>query len=137
MRLYNVYGNLVYKNVTKYKIDWDGKCRSKCQFAVKQFLKNYWQTHLTYEEFPVYGTLLKCDLLNFTKKIAVETQGRQHDSYVEHFMKSRSGYLSAIKRDVKKAQWLEKNGFQIVEIYEDEVKNLSKQFFLEKFDIKL
>nr|ADD96442.1 hypothetical protein [uncultured organism MedDCM-OCT-S09-C426] len=39
MRLYNVYGKSVTKNVTKYLIDWDGKSRSKLQFNVKQFLK--------------------------------------------------------------------------------------------------
>ena len=40
MRLYNIYGKSVTKNVTKYLIDWDGKSRSKLQFNVKQFFKD-------------------------------------------------------------------------------------------------
>jgi len=45
--------------------------------------------------------------------------------------------LRGIKNDFKKLQWLEKNNFKVVEIMEDEVKNLSRSFFREKFDIVL
>ena len=41
MRLYNVYGKLVNKNVIKYKVDWDKPCRSKIQFNFKSFFKDY------------------------------------------------------------------------------------------------
>ena len=39
MRLYNIYGKLVNKNVVKYKVDWDNPCRSKIQFNLKSFFK--------------------------------------------------------------------------------------------------
>ena len=68
MRLYNIYGKLQKKNVRSYLIDWDGKSRSKIQFSVKQFLKTFWKTQMVYEEFPVYGTKMKVDILNATKK---------------------------------------------------------------------
>jgi hypothetical protein len=37
MRLLNVNGKLINKNVKKYLINWEGKSRSKLQFQFKQF----------------------------------------------------------------------------------------------------
>ena len=62
MRLYNIYGKLVYKNVRSKKIDWSGKSRSKLQKSVKDFLSDYWGNHIVYEEFPVYGTRMAVDI---------------------------------------------------------------------------
>lgn len=126
------------KSVNRFRIDWDGKCRSKIQFKVKQFLKPYWLSHIVYEEFPVYGSLLKVDILNATLKVAVEVQGKQHGEFNPFFHNdSRVEYLKSIKRDYAKSEWLKKNEFQLVEIFEDEVDNLSKKFFEEKFDLSL
>ena len=55
MKLFNVNGKLVGKDVVKYRINWNKKCRSKIQFKVKQFLLPYWRNHICFEEFPVYG----------------------------------------------------------------------------------
>ena len=138
MRLFNIYGRQQYKNVEKYRVDWDAKCRSKIQFKVKTFLRQYWENHIVYEEFPVYGTRLKVDLLNASNKIAIEVQGKQHEQFNKHFhSNSRLKYLQSIKRDVKKSQWLEKNEFTVVEIMQDEVPGLDENFFLEKYNITL
>ena len=134
MRLYNVNGNLQKKNVSKYLIDWDKKSRSKIQFKVKKFLEPFWKGHIVYEEFPVYGSRMTVDILNATKKLAVEVQGKQHGEFNKFFHdNSRLKYLEGIKRDIKKAEWLENNGFILLEIEENEVDSLSLEFFLEKF----
>jgi hypothetical protein len=136
MRLLNINGTLVNKNVRKYSIDWEGKSRSKLQFKFKQFFYPYWKNHIVYEEFPVYGSMLKVDLLNATKKIAVEIQGNQHESFNKFFHdNSRLKYLQSIKRDVKKVKWLETNGFKFLELYEDDLKKLSPQYIEEKCGI--
>jgi hypothetical protein len=136
MRLLNINGTLVNKNVRKYSINWEGKSRSKLQFKFKQFFYPYWKNHIVYEEFPVYGSMLKVDLLNATKKIAVEIQGNQHESFNKFFHdNSRLKYLQSIKRDVKKVKWLETNGFKFLELYEDDLKNLSPQYIEEKCGI--
>jgi len=133
MRLLNINGKLVNKNVRNYEIDWYGKCRSKLQFKFKQFFYSYWKNHIVYEEFPVYGSMLKIDLLNATKKIAVEIQGSQHESFNKFFHdNSRLKYLESIKRDVKKEKWIEANGFKFIELYEDDLKTLSPQYIEEK-----
>tara|TARA_R100000808_G_C2123553_1_gene134269 strand:- start:456 stop:872 length:417 start_codon:yes stop_codon:yes gene_type:complete len=131
VRLLNIRGKLQSRLVSKYLIEWDKKSRSKIQFKVKQFLKPYWENHVVYEEFPVYGTRLKVDILNATKKVAIEVNGRQHSNFNSFFHNnSRAKYLASIKRDVEKAKWLEMNGFTLIEIEEDEVPKLGEEFIL-------
>jgi|TARA_R110000751_G_scaffold266876_1_gene365847 hypothetical protein len=137
MKLYNARGRLQNKNVSKYLIDWDGECRSKIQLKVKQFLKEFWENHVVYEEFPVFGTRLKVDLVNITKRIAVEVQGQQHTAYNKFFHGSRTGYWKSIKRDVQKDNWLVSNDFLLIEVNYDEVDRLSKAFFEKQFNVIL
>ena len=137
MRLYNVRGILQSKNVNKYLIDWDSSCKSKIQKKVKDFFRSHWENHIVYEEFPVFGSRLKVDLLNATKKIAVEIQGKQHTSYSKFFHCSRTGYWKSIKRDVTKENWLINNEFQLVEVNYDEVDSLSKKFLKQHYGIIL
>lgn len=137
MKLKNVYGKLVSKNVSKYLIQWDKPSKSKLQHSVKQFLKPYWRGMIVYEEFPVYGTLLKVDFVNATLRIAVEVHGPQHGEFHFFHNNSPNSYLSSIKRDYQKSEWLEVNGFKFVEINADEVDTLTKDFFKDKYNIKL
>jgi hypothetical protein len=134
MRLLNINGRLQKKSVSKYLINWNKKSRSKVQFKTKKFLEPFWKGHIVYEEFPVYGSRMTVDILNATKKLAVEVQGKQHGEFNKFFHdNSRLKYLEGIKRDIKTAEWLENNGFILLEIEEDEVDSLSLEFFLEKF----
>ena len=134
MRLYNIYGRLVAKNVQKYRINWNKKCKSKIQFKIKKMLEPYWKNNIVYEEFPVYGTKMKVDILNATKKVAVEVQGRQHTEFNKFFHNnSRAEYLQSIKRDHEKALWLQKNDFKLIEITEEEINTHSEEFLLKYF----
>ena len=138
MRLFNINGREQKKNVSKYVIDWNKKSRSKVQFAVKKFLEPFWNSQIVYEEFPVYGTRMKVDLVNMTKRIAVETQGAQHDSFNKFFHNnSRANYLRSITRDHDKRIWLENNNFKVLEIFEEDLKSLSKKYISDKFEIDI
>jgi len=137
MKFKNIFGKEVNKTINKFLIDWNKPCKSKVQFNVKKFFEHCWQTHIVVEEFPVFGTRMKCDLINFTKKIAVETHGLQHDKFVKHFHKTKTGFKNSVKRDLQKYQWLEMNGFSIIEIFENELINLSPEWIKEKFDIEI
>jgi len=137
MRLYNIYGNLVNKNVTKYLINWDKKSRSKPQWEAKQFLKPFWERHMVYEEFPVYGSLLKIDIFNATLKVAIEINGPQHYLFHHFHGNSPAAYLKAIKNDVKKETWFETNSIKFLEIKDYEVKDFDKKFFADKFGLSL
>ena len=138
MRLYNIHGRLVKKNVSKYLINWDKPCRSKFQFSVKQFLKAYWRYQICYEEFPVYGTRMKVDIINATKKIAVEVNGDQHSKFTPFFHgNSRTKYLESIKRDWKKTEWLDKNDFKLIEIETKDLKLLSPEYIEKKCSVAI
>ena len=138
MRLLNINGKLVYKRVGKKLINWSKKSRSKLQTQVKVFLKKFWKNHIVYEEFPVYGSRMKVDLINMTKRIAVEVQGAQHDQFNKFFHgNSRAKYLRSITRDYQKRQWLEKNNFTVLEIVPEDMTSLSKRYIREKFDINI
>src|SRR3954469_19550716 len=137
MRLKNINGRLVTKSVEKYSIKWSGKSRSKLQYKVKQFFKTYWENHVVYEEFPVFGTLLKVDFINATKRISVEVNGKQHEDFNKFFHDNRIGFLNSLTRDSRKYDWLKLNNFKIIEINEDEVDKLCREFFVEKFGMDI
>lgn len=118
----------------KYRMKWDKVAPSKGSQAVKNFLfQNY--SHLDwYEEYRIPGTKLRIDFLCRNIKVAIEFHGRQHSDFIPFMHKSRSGFLSHIKRDVKKEELLLKNGFKLVEIYEEDVEKLNKQWFEDKLN---
>lgn len=138
MRLYSITGKLISKNVSKYRVDWDSKSKSNLQFEIKQFLRQYWQNHIVYEEFPVYGSRMRVDFINATRKIAVEVNGAQHSSFNKFFhQNSRAKYLSSIRRDYEKYEWLMKNEFKFIELEQEDLKILSIDFIEQKFGIQI
>ena len=81
---------------------------------------------------------MKVDLLNATKKVAIEVNGPQHDSFNSFFhKKSRLNYLKSIKRDVQKAQWLESNGYKLIELTTKDVGSLSEEYLVKNMQILL
>lgn len=132
MTLYNIYGRLVGKTVNKYRVKWDKPSRSKFQFKVKQLLKPIWITDVVFEEFPVFGSLLKIDFYNATRKVAIEVNGPQHDKF--HFFHDGSPqkFIKAIKYDLRKYEWCEKNQIKLIEIVEKDLLNIADFYSLIK-----
>jgi hypothetical protein len=118
----------ILRNAKKYIIKWESKSRSKVQWRVKQFLFTYWKHDVVFEELTVVGTRLSLDFYNANKKIAVEVQGKQHQTYNPHFhANNRQNWLSQLKRDDLKLEFCLTNGIKLVEIYESDI--LCKEFF--------
>jgi len=122
--------------VSKYLIDWNKKSLSDFQFNVKQFLKPFWNQHLCFEEFPVAGTRMRVDIINFSKRIAVECNGFQHEDPKAFFHANYESYRKQLERDVKKERFCVLNGIKFVEIYETDMP-LTEEFFKDKYNIKL
>lgn len=119
------------KNPARYKADWNGSTRSKGQTALKKFLYPYWKDKLIFEEMPLVGSKMTFDIVNITDKLIIEHQGLQHQKFVKHFHGTRvSKFLGQIKRDMKKHEWAELNGFCLVETYSE--KDFTYDFFLSK-----
>lgn len=127
----------VWVNIQKYKIQWDKPTRSKMQSAVKDFLYPYWKTHIVCEEFKVPRSRLRVDIINFTKRVAVEVQGKQHIDYVPFFQGNPTQLFQQWGRDAKKERFLEYNGYQLIQILPEDMNNLSREFFLKTFGLDL
>lgn len=136
MRFKTVLGKSIYKNCSKYRINWTKKERSKFQTDVKLFLFPFLESHIVFSEFPVFGSRMKIDIFDATTKVAYEINGKQHNAYVPFFAKNRSGYLKQIKRDCKKAKWCEDNGILLVEIFPSDMP-VTKQWFIDTYGIYL
>lgn len=136
MKFKTIHGSLKrVPKVRNYLIDWDGESKSKIQFNTKKFLKDYWQNHVVFEEFPVAGTRLSLDFYNATKKIAIEVQGAQHRKYVPFFHGGhKSNYLDQLRRDKQKMEFCSINEIKLMEVYDGDVINIS---LFEKFGINL
>ena len=136
MEFQTIYGKVKrVKNLKKRIINWEASSRSKRQKAVKDFLKDYWYNHVTFEEFPVVGTRLSLDFYNANKRVAVEVQGSQHTKYNKFFHGGhKNNYLEQLKRDQIKAEFCEVNDIILVEIYDSDIINKS---LFKKFDVTL
>lgn len=137
MRFLNIHGKTVNKSITPYLVVWDAKTRSIIQSKIKKFLRKYWQNHVCVEEFTIPGCRLSIDIINFSTRIAIEVQGDQHTSFNKFFHGNKFNYLSQIKRDDKKRRWCEMNKLELVEIFESEVDQVSYEWMVEKYNIKL
>lgn len=128
---------VVNVNVSKYLVKWEGKCRSKFQFEVKQWFKKYWVGQIILEELLIPGSRMTCDIVNLTQKLVVEVSGEQHIKFNKYFhLNSRQKYLEQIQRDVSKQQWAEDNGFKFIEIFPADMP-LTREFFQEKYDVSI
>lgn len=116
------------KNAKKYIINWEAKSKSNIQWNVKQLLLPYWRYDVVFEEMRIVGSRLSLDFYNANKKVAVEVQGKQHQTYNPYFHGSnRQNWLSQLKRDDLKLQFCLTNGIKLVEIYESDT--LSREMF--------
>jgi hypothetical protein len=124
-------------NPAKYKIDWNHKV-SGPQFAVTRFLYPYWKNHVVLSEMVIPGSRKRYDLVNLSLKIIIEVSPDEVHLEFNKFMHgSRAGYLKKLKSDYEKMQMAEKNDFIFIELYNEHIDNLSKEMFLEKFDLSL
>ena len=138
MRWLNNKDKLVWRNDSKYRIKWNESSRSKEQTKLKQFLYQYWKNDIVFEEYLLPFCLLRADFLNVNKKIAIEHMGTGcHNEYNKFFFKNRTDYLGSIKRDIKKIEILQKNGFTVLETFTKDLDKLSYQFFIDVYDIYL
>lgn len=124
-------------DIAKYRIDWD-RVVSKPQKAVKDFLYFYWKGKIVLEEFKMPGSRFRFDIFNVTDHIIVEVSPRKvHGEFNKFFHRTRLGYAKSIKRDVSKYDWAEKNGFTLVEVFDDDINMLSREWFREKYGVEL
>ena len=131
-------GRLVNASIDDYRIDWDKKV-SGPQKLTKDFLFPFWKNHVCLEEFRIPKTKLRIDLMNITRRIAVEVSPEAtHRKFNAHFHRgNRMNYVAVLQRDQDKKKWIEENGFLFVELCDDDLDNLTVELFEEKFKVNL
>lgn len=131
---------LVYISLKKYKIDWAENGASKLEKKTKDFLRPFWQNCLCGEQVRIPGSLLRIDIVNFTKKICIEISPESHHGKFNPFFHkgNRLNYKNSILRDMQKQTYIEeKMKYKYIELNEDDVNNLSRKMFSEKFNLYL
>lgn len=124
-------------DIAKYRIDWD-RVVSKPQKRVKDFLFRYWSKKIVLEEFKMPGTRFRFDIVNMNDHVIVEVSPKKvHGEFNKFFHKTRLGYANSIKRDLSKVDWAERNGFVLVEVFDEDIDNLSREWFREKYGVEL
>lgn len=124
-------------DIVKYRIDWD-RVVSKPQKAVKDFLRPYWKGKVILEEFRMPGSRFRFDLFNVTDHIIVEVSPKKvHGEFNKFFHRTRLGYAKSLKRDMSKYDWAEQNKFVLVEVFDDDINILSREWFREKYEVEL
>jgi len=126
------------KNARNYLTDWKADSRSKFQTEVKKFLRGYWQHNIVFEEFPIVGTRLTLDFYNANKKIAIEVSPDEyHVNFNPWLHKNRQNFLNKVKSDDSKREWCIRNNIKLVELFNENIGNLSVDFFLKEYNISL
>ena len=117
--------------VNDYLIDWRREV-SRPQAAVKAFLYPYWHTHIVLEECRVPGSRLRVDLINLTRRIVIEVSPSSTHSFNRFFHQNKLAFGAAVRRDLDKQAWAERNGFQYIELNDDDIAALSPQLFADR-----
>ena len=136
MKFKTLTGKIRDVSISKYRINWENDFPSNFAGEVADFLYEFWKNDVVLVEFPLAGTRMRYDMVNLTKRIIVEQDGRQHDSFVPYFHGNRLNYLAQIRRDLGKDKFAELNGFKMVRIKPSDLP-LTAKFFYEKYDIIL
>lgn len=141
MKIQDLSGRSHNLVLTDYLIDWNPKREvSKPQAAVKKFLYPYWRGHIVTEECPLKtgkGRPMRGDLMNWTRRIAVEISPSSSHAFNAFFHKSRLSFGAAVGRDLNKIAWFEKNGFTLIELGDEDLADLTAKMFLEKHGVTL
>lgn len=127
---------LVNFKIEEYRVDWNRKV-SAPQLKVKKFLYPFWRYHVVTEEARIPGSLLRIDLMNWSTLVCVEISPSGSHSYNKFFHKSKANYGAAVKRELGKADWLERNGFTLCEIFDEDMEKLSPEWFEETYGVIL
>ncbi len=114
-------GREVDVSIKRHLVKWERKV-SGPQKAAKDFLRDYWQHDIVVEEFPIpRGRRMRVDLINLNRAIMVEVSPESSHSYNAFFHGgSLNRFKDALKRDMKKREWGELNGFTVVELVESD-----------------
>lgn len=138
MKVWNFYHTRQVPLKRKYLINWNKPSRSKTQNKFKELIRPYWKYYQVYEEMAIPSSLYRLDFFCENLGLVVEVSPESHHgNYNKFFHRNRMGYLASIKRDFKKIEWVEKQGFKLLELIDEDLDNFSHDYIQKKFNISI
>lgn len=103
---------------TAKPIDWETDSRSKLQTSCKKALALHWIMDRVGEEVCMPGgKRLFFDFVNFTKKIIVEVDGKQHRKFNPFFHRNNiHQFVGSMRRDDEKQKFADINGWTLYRV---------------------
>jgi len=92
----------------------DIRPRSELHIRCRSLLRTLYPTQPVLEEVPIPGLGLFIDFYLPMRKLAIECNGKQHDTYVPHFHGTKMNFVASQQRDKRKAEWCQMNNVQMV-----------------------
>lgn len=132
MKWITTKGNIRSLNEKKYLIKWFAPSLSRFQRDIKEFFYDFWADDVVGEEVTLPYTRLRVDIMNFTRKIAIECNGKFHKEFTPYIQSNIQKFHNQVSRDVLKEENLERNGFTVIEIYEKNMP-LTEEWVLNTF----
>lgn len=129
---------IVSINTSKYLIDWKNDGNSSFERRFRDLIYPFWRNQIILFQLTIPGSLLKLDFLNVNKRLLVEIDGCQHNTFNKHFHRgSRAIFLASLRRDNDKELWCEKNNITVLRLNEEDIDNFSIDYIYDKFGINL
>jgi hypothetical protein len=80
---------------------------------------------------------MRIDLINLTRRLAVEISPSGSHAFNPFFHKNRHKFGRAVARDLSKIDWCAQNGFTLIELGDEDLADLTAKMFLEKHGVTL
>ncbi len=93
---------------------------SKLHLRAREFLSSYFPACQILEEVFLPGEQLYLDFYIPTLRLAIESMGRQHGKFIQHFHGTKNNFRNAVGRDSRKSEWCKNNGIELVYFLPDE-----------------
>jgi len=97
--------------------------RSSLHLDARKLLQDLYPTMTILEEVPIPISRTQQLFLDFylpLRRMAVEIQGQQHDTYIPHFHKTLRGFINSKQRDEDKETWCNLNNISLIKFLHNE-----------------
>lgn len=98
----------------------DDRPRSGPHLRARALLQSLFPLDVRAEEVPIPGLRCFLDFVIPSRMLAVEVDGEQHRAMNGFFHDDETDFLRARRRDGRKQEWLELNGFRLVRLPDDQ-----------------
>jgi hypothetical protein len=121
MKMFDIDGEFISVDVRPSSYPIKSKSKSSLQGKVGQYLIERFPRNNILEEFTIPNSRLSIDFFISDLGLAIEIDGEQHSKFIPFFHgdKNQLKFAGQIKRDIKKEQWCEINGFTLIRIIDE------------------